>query len=156
MSAPGPPGGGDAPLRSTGRSLFLALFGLYLLTASFRIDTPDTRVRLQVARHLAHDGTPAIEPVQLPTEFGVVGAFPGRDGRAYSVYGLGQPALMVPLVLLAGDRDAEAVTYDGWHGYWRLARERHVPAFPFGFGLSYTSWELGPTTLDEEGDDASR
>jgi beta-glucosidase len=51
------------------------------------------------------------------------------------------------------DRDADAVTYDGWHGYWRLARDRHAPAFPFGFGLSYTSWELGPTTLDEEGDE---
>ena len=51
------------------------------------------------------------------------------------------------------DRDADSVTYDGWHGYWRLARDRHAPAFPFGFGLSYTSWELGPTTLDEAGDE---
>jgi beta-glucosidase len=51
------------------------------------------------------------------------------------------------------DRDADAVTYDGWHGYWRLARDRHEPAFPFGFGLSYTSWRPGATTLDDEGDD---
>ncbi len=51
------------------------------------------------------------------------------------------------------DRDADAVTYDGWHGYWRLARDRHDAAFPFGFGLSYTSWELGPTTVDDDGDD---
>ena len=41
------------------------------------------------------------------------------------------------------DRDAVAVTYDAWHGYWRLARDRHEAAFPFGFGLSYTSWRLG-------------
>ena len=51
------------------------------------------------------------------------------------------------------DREADAVTYDAWHGYWRLARDRHEPAFPFGYGGSYTSWQLGPTTLDEEGDD---
>ena len=42
------------------------------------------------------------------------------------------------------DRDADAVTYDGWHGYWRLARDGHEAAFPFGFGLSYTTWQLGP------------
>lgn len=51
------------------------------------------------------------------------------------------------------DRDADAVTYDGWHGYWLLARDRHAAAYPFGFGLSYTDWELGPTTLEEAGDD---
>lgn len=51
------------------------------------------------------------------------------------------------------DRDATSATYDAWHGYWRLARDRRGPAFPFGFGLSYTSWEPGPATLDEDGDD---
>jgi beta-glucosidase len=51
------------------------------------------------------------------------------------------------------DRDATTATYDGWHGYWRLARDRHEPAFPFGYGLSYTSWQPGPTTLDQDGDD---
>ncbi|MEO7429330.1 MAG: glycoside hydrolase family 3 C-terminal domain-containing protein, partial [Acidimicrobiales bacterium] len=51
------------------------------------------------------------------------------------------------------DIDADAVAYDGWHGYWRLARDHHEPAHPFGFGLSYTSWALGSATLDRDGDD---
>lgn len=51
------------------------------------------------------------------------------------------------------DRDADAVTYDRWHGYWHLARHRHDAAYPFGFGLSYTSWDLSAATLDREGDD---
>jgi beta-glucosidase len=51
------------------------------------------------------------------------------------------------------DRDADAVTYDRWHGYWRLARDRHAPAHPFGFGLSYTTWGLRAATVDVVGDD---
>jgi len=48
--------------------------------------------------------------------------------------------------------DADAVVYDGWHGYWHLAREGHAPAYPFGFGLSYTSWEVGSADVRDDGD----
>jgi beta-glucosidase len=51
------------------------------------------------------------------------------------------------------DPDADHVVYDAWHGYWRLARDGHAPAHPFGFGLSYTSWSLGGATLEPDGDD---
>ena len=40
------------------------------------------------------------------------------------------------------DRDATEVTYDAWHGYWRLARGGNRAAYPFGFGLSYTDLAL--------------
>ncbi len=38
------------------------------------------------------------------------------------------------------DRDAARMTYDRWHGYRKLARDGAAAAFPFGFGLSYTTW----------------
>jgi beta-glucosidase len=38
------------------------------------------------------------------------------------------------------DRDATKITYDLWHGYRKLARDGNEAAFPFGFGLTYTSW----------------
>ncbi len=45
------------------------------------------------------------------------------------------------------DKDAAEIEYDLWHGYRKLERDGNTSAFPFGFGLSYTSYRYANLKL---------
>jgi beta-glucosidase len=47
------------------------------------------------------------------------------------------------------DRDAAEISYDGLHGYRLVDQNDWQPAFAFGFGLSYTTFQFGELRLDQ-------
>ncbi len=83
--------------------------------------------------------------------------YPGQEGGhalADILTGKVNPSGRLPCTFPASadhlpffDRDATAITYDLWHGYRKLLRDGNQPAYPFGFGLSYTRFAHANLTL---------
>ena len=88
--------------------------------------------------------------------------YPGQEGgHAFAdvLTGRVNPSGRLPFVVPSDaaqlpyfDKDATSIVYDLWHGYRKLDREGHTPAFPYGFGLSYTSFTYHDFTVTRHGD----
>jgi beta-glucosidase len=86
----------------------------------------------------------------------LVAWYAGMEGGAALadvLLGTAEPGGRLPFViprdenhLPAFDPDATTVTYDAWHGQRLLDRDGHEPAYPLGFGLSYSRFELSAAT----------
>ena len=84
--------------------------------------------------------------------------YPGMEGGhalAEILQGQVNPSGKLPLVIPKRaddlpffDKDATEIEYDLWHGYRKLERDGNAPAFPFGFGLSYTSFNYSDLQVE--------
>jgi beta-glucosidase len=78
--------------------------------------------------------------------------YPGQMGGhaiADLLFGDANPSGKLPVTFPTGldqlppfDNESEAVTYDYFHGYRYVDRNGSTPEFPFGFGLSYTTFTV--------------
>jgi beta-glucosidase len=48
------------------------------------------------------------------------------------------------------DKNAKQITYDYWHGYRKFDKEGKEAAFPYGFGLSYTTFKYSNIRITKE------
>lgn len=81
----------------------------------------------------------------------------GEGGRALAdiLFGDAAPSGRLPFTMPVADADLPAfdnqsltVTYDLFHGYRTLARDNKPARYPFGFGLSYTTFAYSALALD--------
>jgi beta-glucosidase len=86
--------------------------------------------------------------------------YPGMEGGnaiADILFGDINPSGRLPLTfpVSAGqlppfDKKAKTMEYGYYHGYRHFDREGLIPAYPFGFGLSYTSYEYAGLELEPD------
>ena len=85
--------------------------------------------------------------------------YPGMEGGtalADIIFGKINPSGKLPIVFPKSlnqlpyfSAETKEIEYGYYHGYRLMDKEDHTPAFPFGFGLSYTSYQYNNVKIDK-------
>lgn len=91
--------------------------------------------------------------------------YPGIEGGhaiADVVFGTRSPGGRLPFTIPTDDDhlphfdpDATVATYTLWHGHWLADRDGLEPAYPYGFGLGYSSFRLAELRVELTEPDAT-
>ncbi len=89
--------------------------------------------------------------------------YPGMEGGTALgdiLFGYVNPSGKLPCVFPKSidqlpffDRDAKSIEYGYYHGYKLMDKERFEPAFPFGYGLSYTTFSYSNLNVEKKNDE---
>lgn len=93
--------------------------------------------------------------------YGWYSGMEGGSALASVLFGDVNPSGKLPFVIPASESHlpevdffhADEIYYDFYHGYRKLDKEEHIPAYPFGYGLSYTTYAYGVPSVvcDKDG-----
>ena len=83
----------------------------------------------------------------------------GGTALAKLLFGVVSPSGKLPFTVAKSaddypffDKDADAITYDMWHGYTLLDRDSKTPRYAFGHGLSYAEFSYDALNVQISGD----
>ncbi|MEZ5139489.1 MAG: glycoside hydrolase family 3 N-terminal domain-containing protein [Acidimicrobiales bacterium] len=133
------------------RDLRLAAGDVALIRAVAAVN-PRTIVVLQAGSAVVVDEWVDAVPAVVQAWYGGCEAGPGlADVLSGDVAPSGRLPFSVPhdeADLPAFDPDASSFRYDRWHGWRHLGQQGTPAAFPFGFGLTYTTFEVRAVQVD--------
>lgn len=99
-----------------------------------------------------------VEPWIQGTQAVLMAWYPGQEGGnaiADILFGDVNPSGKLPLTFPVAElqlppfvNDSDVVTYGYFHGYRHIDHENITPSFPFGFGLSYTTFAYSELRLN--------
>ncbi|MEO1058376.1 MAG: glycoside hydrolase family 3 C-terminal domain-containing protein, partial [Actinomycetota bacterium] len=133
------------------RTLRLSETDEALIAAAAALDTPTVVVVM--------GGSAFVMPWAKTVDAIVYCWYPGEQGGAAVgeiLAGVAEPGGRLPFAIPTDeaqltdfDPDAERVTYDYFHGQWKLDRDGVAAHYPFGWGLGYTTIGIAGAALDE-------
>jgi beta-glucosidase len=121
-----------------------------------------SKVNKNVIVVLQGGSTMLVEPWKDLVKAVLIQWYPGMEGGnalAAILFGEVNPSAKLPVTIPATpqqlpyyDMDATSIVYDYYHGYFLADKEEYQVSYPFGYGLSYTTYSYSNPGVTKSGD----